>query len=258
MSNALQIFNHAEFGEVRTVKHEGNWWFVAKDICDVLGIKNISQAVQQLDEDERSMFNIGRQGETNIINESGLYSLILRSRKPEAKKFKRWVTSEVLPTLRRTGTYVMPHQGASQPYQPTEYDWEKLRIEKQKLNIEKAAFVKDFLSEYSTKLPPESLQVFSVKCLEAALGEELSAYLPNVTEATYSATAIGDMFGKHRNTIGRTAIQNGLKTKDYEENTTYEYGTWKWTKAANNNKEVPQFLYNEKAVEWFRNYFSKP
>ncbi|WP_434088108.1 BRO-N domain-containing protein [Bacillus tropicus] len=75
-------------------------WFVAKDVCDILEIKNTTQAMQKLDTDERTMFNIGRQGETNIINESGLYSIVLTSRKREAKALKRWVTREVIPSIR--------------------------------------------------------------------------------------------------------------------------------------------------------------
>lgn len=75
-------------------------------MCEVLDITNPTQALSRLDEDERSMFNIGRQGCVNVVNEMGLYSLILGSRKPEAKVFKRWVTHEVLPTIRKTGGYV--------------------------------------------------------------------------------------------------------------------------------------------------------
>lgn len=82
-------------------------WFVLADVCRVLEIRNVTQAAARLDEDERSMLNIGRQGEAIIVNESGLYSLILSSRKPAARRFKKWVTAEVLPTLRRTGAYVM-------------------------------------------------------------------------------------------------------------------------------------------------------
>ena len=99
-----QVFNFGDY-EVRTLIKEGEPWFVAKDVCDVLDIQNTTQATGRLDEDERSMFNIGRQGMTNIINESGLYSLILASRKPEAKAFKKWVTSEVLPSIRKQGKY---------------------------------------------------------------------------------------------------------------------------------------------------------
>ena len=84
----------------------GEPWFVAKDVCEVLGHSNASMALERLDNDERSKFNLGRQGETNIVNEAGLYALVLGSRKPEAHEFKRWVTHEVLPQIRKTGGYI--------------------------------------------------------------------------------------------------------------------------------------------------------
>ena len=99
-----QVFNFGDH-QVRTVIKEGEPWFVAKDVCEVLEIQNTTQAMSRLDEEERSIFNIGRQGMSNIVNESGLYSLILTSRKPEAKAFKKWVTSEVLPSIRKQGKY---------------------------------------------------------------------------------------------------------------------------------------------------------
>lgn len=102
----LQIFNYEEKA-IRTVTINGEPWWVAKDVCDILEIQNTSQAIQSLEDDERSMFNIGRQGNTNVINESGLYSLIIQSRKPEAKKFKKWITSEVIPSIRKTGSYTI-------------------------------------------------------------------------------------------------------------------------------------------------------
>ena len=105
--NELQIFNYGE-SQVRTVKLNSEVWFVAIDVCQILNIRNVTQAMSRLDDDERAMFDIGRQGESNIINESGLYNLILRSDKPEAKTFKKWVTSEVLPSIRKTGSYMKP------------------------------------------------------------------------------------------------------------------------------------------------------
>ena len=93
---------------VRVILRDGEPWFVATDVCAALAVQNVTQAVARLDDDERSMFNIGRQGDASIINESGLYSLILSSRKPEAKRFKKWVTSEVLPSIRKTGGYQQP------------------------------------------------------------------------------------------------------------------------------------------------------
>lgn len=101
----FKIFSKENLGSVRTVLLNNEVWFCAKDVCDILEIKNVTQAVQRLEEDERSMFNIGRQGNTNFINESGLYTLILRSDKPEAKPFRKWITSEVIPAIRKTGKY---------------------------------------------------------------------------------------------------------------------------------------------------------
>jgi toxin-antitoxin system, toxin component, bro family len=101
----FQIFSKENLGSVRTIFANNEVWFCAKDVCGILEIKNVTQAVQRLDEDERSMFNIGRQGNTNFVNESGLYTLILRSDKKEAKPFRKWITSEVIPAIRKTGKY---------------------------------------------------------------------------------------------------------------------------------------------------------
>ena len=84
----------------------GEPWFVAKDVCDALELSNVTVALQRLDDDERAKFNLGRQGDTNVVNEAGLYTLILGSKKKEARAFKRWVTHEVLPALRHDGAYV--------------------------------------------------------------------------------------------------------------------------------------------------------
>lgn len=106
MNNEIQQFDFNN-AALRTLTDEnGEPWFVAKDVCDILGHSNVSIALDRLDDDERSKFNLGRQGETNIVNEAGLYVLVLGSRKPEAHEFKRWVTHEVLPQIRRTGGYI--------------------------------------------------------------------------------------------------------------------------------------------------------
>jgi len=107
MTHDMQIFNYGD-RHVRMVENAGEPWWVLKDVCGVLGIVNPTQAAQRLDDDERAMFDIGRQGKVNCVNESGLYSVILRSDKPEAKKFKRWITHEVLPSIRKYGLYADP------------------------------------------------------------------------------------------------------------------------------------------------------
>lgn len=109
MSNGIvpQVFRNEEFGSIRAMRGDGGEpWFVAKDVCDALELSNVTVALQRLDDDERAKFNLGRQGDTNVVNEAGLYTLILGSKKKEARAFKRWVTHEVLPALRRDGAYV--------------------------------------------------------------------------------------------------------------------------------------------------------
>ena len=107
MRNELTIFKNSEFGEIRTIIDDKNdVWFCLKDVCDVLGLSNPSQVLEKLDVEERAKFNIGRQGEANFTNESGLYTVILRSDKPNAKPFRKWVTSDILPSIRKTGMYL--------------------------------------------------------------------------------------------------------------------------------------------------------
>lgn len=106
----LQVFKNPEFGEIRVVEKDGEPWFVAVDVCDILGLSNPTIAVSRLDKDERAKFNLGRQGDSTIVNEPGLYTLILGSRKPEAKAFKRWITHDIIPAIRKYGAYMTPEK----------------------------------------------------------------------------------------------------------------------------------------------------
>lgn len=114
--NEMQIFENSEFGQVRTIMQEGEPWFVASDVCRVLGHTNPTVALQMLDDDERAKQSLGQVSangvvqnrESNIISESGLYQLVIRSNVPGAKKFKRWITHEVIPTIRKHGMYATP------------------------------------------------------------------------------------------------------------------------------------------------------
>lgn len=107
----LSIFQHPDFGTVRNVVIKGEPWFVAKDVCDILELTNSRKATAGLDDEEKGVTisdTPGGQQSLTIINESGLYSLIMQSRKPKAKAFKKWVTSEVLPSIRKYGYYISP------------------------------------------------------------------------------------------------------------------------------------------------------
>lgn len=109
MNHVTTLFNSNEFGELRTIIIEDEVYFVAKSVATALGYKDTADAIRKhIDEEDKLRWQIadtGQNRETYLINESGLYSLILKSKMPSAKKFKRWVTSEVLPQIRKTGSY---------------------------------------------------------------------------------------------------------------------------------------------------------
>lgn len=108
MNNDIQIFNSEEFGDIRTVTVNNEPMFCLLDVCKALDIKNTTDVAKRLDADEVTRLNLGgKSGETNFVNESGLYAVILRSDKPNARKFRKWVTADVLPTIRKTGGYQM-------------------------------------------------------------------------------------------------------------------------------------------------------
>lgn len=145
MNTEIQTFNF-NTAPLRTLTDKnGDPWFVAKDVCDILEISNPSDALKRLEYDERSRFNLGRQGETNIINEAGLYSLVLGSRKPEAREFKRWVTHEVLPSIRKHGAYMTQQ------------------------TLDKALTSPDFLIQLATKLKEEQEKVKALEPKAKAL-----------------------------------------------------------------------------------------
>ena len=111
----MQLFSSTEFGALRAIERDGEPWFVAKDVCDALSIANSRDALARLDDDEKNTVALtdGTPGNPNktIVNEPGLYILVLSSRKPEARAFKRWITHEVIPAIRRTGGYMAARDG---------------------------------------------------------------------------------------------------------------------------------------------------
>ena len=111
--NELKIFENPDFGKVRTIEIDGEPYFIGRDVAMILGYKNpLDALMKHVDSEDKGVANcdtLGGTQEMTVINESGLYSLILSSKLPKAKEFKRWVTSEVLPSIRKTGTYSTPN-----------------------------------------------------------------------------------------------------------------------------------------------------
>ena len=151
--------------EVRTVIRDGEPWFVAKDVCDVLGLSDTNAALRGLDEDEKGTTNsrtLGGNQTMLTVNESGLYALIFKSRKPEAKAFRKWVTSEVLPSIRKTGKYSV--QETPQTYIEALEAHLAAEKEKARLKEENRLLLED-KTELEVKLD-EAKEWYSIKRME--------------------------------------------------------------------------------------------
>lgn len=235
--NSIKIFENAEFGSIRTTTVNGEVMFVGKDITDILGYANSSKALSDhVDEEDKlnndSLSSLGQRGGW-LINESGLYSLILSSKMPNAKKFKHWVTSEVLPSIRKTGSYQVPQSNTdkSKSLEVKEMN-ARVRMSNQYLKL---ASVNTLSEQYKNILVAKSAEVLAGKPLLP---------LPKSEQKMYSATEIGEMFNVSAQKVGRIANAYELKTD--------EYGEFYRDKSPYSSKEVDAFRYNDKAVERFR------
>lgn len=170
----IKIFNNPEFGEIRIVVTNNESWFVGKDVTDILGYQNgsrdIKRHVDEEDRDKIMVFDGKQDKETIIINESGLYSLILSSKMPNAKRFKRWVISEVLPTIRKTGGYVADKREEDfiEYYFPSFTDDTKLIMVKDLLH-QKAA-LEELNQQYQNKILEQEPMVEKYKILMDTTG----------------------------------------------------------------------------------------
>lgn len=157
----LQIFNNSEFGSIRTVEIDKEPFFVAKDVAEILGYRDTSDAIKRhVDEDDkltRCFTDSGQNREMYIVNESGLYSLILSSKLPTAKRFKRWVTSEVLPAIRKTGGYIAGTENLSDDeIMAKALLIGKRTIEQQQLRIQNLEVTNSKLSVSNTIMRPKA------------------------------------------------------------------------------------------------------
>lgn len=232
MKNELMIFNNPEFGQVRTIEIDNEPWFVGKDVAEALGYADAFGALKKHveEEDKQNCQNdsFGSPRGMTIINESGLYSLILSSKLPTAKGFKHWVTSEVIPSIRKTGSYTMKPMTA---YQQMMAD-----TRQRNARIQSARILTQLAKQYKGSTYEQVLNAHATKELTG----EFLLPLPELGRKTYSATEIGKMLGISANQVGTLTNRNGLKTD--------QYGQWFKDKAKHSNKEVNSFRYFDTIV----------
>ena len=241
----VQVFAF-EQQEVRIVEQDGAPWWVAKDVCEVLALNNVTEALRGLDEDEKFQLDaniinpeVGGRG-TCIVSEAGLYSLILRSRKPEAKRFKRWVTHEVLPAIRKTGAYVLPGsesvmKALTNPDNLMAIlgNWKKDRD--RRLELERK--VQDD-NQLALPLPRRRRR-----------RKRPFIFVPPA-RGYYTAKQLAEEFETSRGYIGQVANRYKLKAPMGERN---DFGYWY---AFEKGKRALLWAYSEFAREWMKSYFA--
>lgn len=236
--NELTVFENKDFGQIRTVLRQGEPWFVAADVCKVLDVD--PTATRRLDDDEKDTLRLtqGTSGNPNvtIVNEPGLYALVLGSRKPEAKAFKRWITHEVIPSIRKTGSYSAGN------------DIKAMRAEAMMRNAKtrEANLWLKFAAVLDSRPHKQLCASYGTQVLT---GGQRVLPLPEV-EKTYSAEEVGAMLGGlSGQKVGRIATKHGLKVP--------EYGRLTLDKSRYSSKEVETWRYNEAGVEALRQIVSE-
>ncbi|HBF2564309.1 TPA: toxin Bro [Clostridioides difficile] len=238
MSNNLQVFKNSDFGEIRVIDLNGEPWFVGKDVDETLGYKDTSDALKRhVDDEDKGVGEIPTPGgnqNMKIINESGLYSLILSSKLLTAKKFKHWVTRDVLPSIRKTGTYSSKKSECSKDESEIKYMNAQARLKNARAR--EAKIYLELADKVDIK---EYKQIMYSKTTELISGEALIP-LPKREKKTYSATEIGKILGISANKVGGLANAYNLKTD--------EFGIKVWDKAKYSDKQVENFRYYENVI----------
>ncbi|MBQ3626981.1 MAG: Bro-N domain-containing protein [Synergistaceae bacterium] len=244
MSNAIQEFNF-NARQVRVVMKDNEPWFVAKDVCEILGYVNSRKALgDHLDEDEKGVTKcdtLGGAQEMNIINESGLYTLIIRSNKPEAKKFRKWVTSEVLPSIRKTGMYKTDKRRENDARR-LELAERRLAIQQKNANARLAKIIQHMVDSPSYALTQESKQILVHEVTVLTTGKDYPEMLPDQTERYYSASEVGEIYNVSNRKVMQLARENEIIPPEGEVN---DFGRWKMSKSKFSSHECAQWYFNE-------------
>lgn len=233
MNTSIQTFQNGDFGSIRTLTINDEPWFVGKDVAQALGYGDTDQALRKhVDVEDKLTRQIDGSGQgrnMTLINESGLYSLILSSKLPTAKQFKRWVTSEVLPAIRKNGYYSFAKE-----------DKEQTIIR----DRESRSRIAELWLALSDKVKSETYQQICISYASKELAGQEVIPLPRSTQHHYTAGEVGEMFGVSAHKIGMIAKRNNMKTE--------MFGCWYHDKSPYSNREVDAFRYNDAAIERFR------
>lgn len=230
MKNELKIFENEAFGKVRVIEKNNEPWFVGKDVAEALGYSQPAKAIREHVKDTHKgvseMDTPGGRQQIIIIDEAGLYSLVLRSKLPAAEAFQEWVVAEVIPSIRKTGSYSVNQ------------DMKAKEVEA-RLNNSRARVASTFLKVAQMTDLLEYKHICQQKAAEVLSGVPLLP-MQSINENTLSADEIGRELGISGNMVGRIANQHNLKTA--------EYGKYFYDKSRHCQKQVETFRYYRKVI----------
>jgi anti-repressor protein len=222
MQNKLEIFSNSELGNVRVIVKNGEPYFVAKDVCGILGLGNVTETLKRVDELDLNSVKLksGNQYRNyKVVNESGLYQIIFMSNKPQAKQFKKWVTGEVLPTIRKTGGYVADDDMFIKNYLPFADDATKLLF-KQTLKI---VSEQNKMIEKQSKTINNQQQVIEVQKPKAAFADAISSSNSSVLIGEFAKIISNNDFKIGQNKLFAWLRENGyLMSKGERYNQPYQ------------------------------------
>lgn len=230
MKNELKIFENEDFGKVRVIEKNNEPWFVGKDVAEALGYSQPAKAIREHVKDTHKgvseMDTPGGRQQIIIIDEAGLYSLVLRSKLPAAEAFQEWVVAEVIPSIRKTGSYSVNQ------------DMKAKEVEA-RLNNSRARVASTFLKVAQMTDLLEYKHICQQKAAEVLSGVPLLP-MQSINENTLSADEVGRELGISGNMVGRIANQHNLKTA--------EYGKYFYDKSRHCQKQVETFRYYRKVI----------
>lgn len=255
MESSLQVFSNAEFS-VRTTRDEnGIVWFVARDIAQALEyseatMSNMDKTIGMVPDCWKGRYPIptverGLQ-EMLCLTEQGVYFFLGRSDKPKALPYQMWIAGDVVPSIRKTGSYSVHTSDDELKRRDKE-----LESKNRELDVERAKILQHMLDTPAAPLSEESRAVIQHEVFKIITGKQCLSMLPAVTDKYYSATELGEIFGVSSKKIGKIAKAYGVKSEEGEPS---QFGQWRLSKLPYSCHQCSTFVYNSDALEWFREH----
>lgn len=244
--NKLQVFNNNEFGDIRTLVINNEPYFMLNDVCSILELKNVSQVKSRLLSKgviTNDVLTKGGKQQATFISESNFYKVVFQSRKPQAEQFTDWVTSEVLPTIRRKGAYITS-KADPQNLKDKANELIKQQEIQARLNNSRARQASVLLRIAKDTEIKEYKQILHSHASKIVVGQDILP-LPQAERKTFSAKEIGEKLGISANMVGRLTNANNLKID--------EYGKLFYDKSKHSSKQVETFRYYDNIIPVLEN-----